>query len=213
MDSCCRNTYNNQFSPKLADAEYQDYLKNGPKKTTRYLLEPVMKHELKGASLLDIGGGVGAIIWELWNHGIEKAYYQEISEAYAQSFQLEVSKRGLEEAVKVKVGDFVEDQSSFPVVDVVTLDKVICCYEDFQSLVSASVLKARWIYAYTLPQEVWWVKAVVAVENFFKKYFGDKLVTWVHPVAEVEALVTQAGFRKVYERQHREWLTLVFEKH
>ena len=212
MDSCCKNTYDNQFSAKLAESEYRDYLKNGPKKTTKYLLEQVMRHDLKGASLLDIGGGVGAIVWELWNEGVEKAYYQEISDAYAQAFQQEVGKRGLQEVITIKVGDFVEDQSWFPQVDVVTLDKVICCYEDFRSLVRESVAKARKIYAYTLPQEVWWVKAAVAVENFFKRWIGNKMVTWVHPVKEVEALVGKAGFQKVYEEQHREWLTVVFEK-
>ncbi len=196
----------------MAEKEYLDYLRNGPKKSTEYLLEPLKDQDLKGASLLDIGGGVGAVVWELWEQGIRKAYYQELSQAYSESFQKEVNKRGLEDSIEISIGDFVDCQQQLPEADIVTLDKVICCYEDFETLVQQSTDKARYLYVYTIPMDVWWVKAVSSAASFFRQLFGDKLRTWVHPVSAVEALTVSCGFDKVYEKQHREWYTVLYKR-
>ncbi len=212
MDSCCKIAYDNTFSKRLARLELKSYLKKGPKKTTNYLLEPLKEHDISGSSLLDIGGGVGVVCWELYKRGLGKIYYQDISEAYAAVFKDELSAQNLEDKIEVHIGDYVATHSQFPQVDLVTLDKVICCYEDYQSLVTLSANKARKYYAYTLPLDVWWVKAVSSLGTFFRKLFGNKIATYVHPVARVESIVLAQGFTKVYQKQHREWLTVLYQK-
>lgn len=212
MNSCCQTEYNTTFSDKRARVEIRDYLKKGPKKSTGHLIEPLKQQDLSHASLLDIGGGVGAIAWELMDHGIEQVYYQEISQAYAREFLNQANQRSLQERVHVHIGDFVEQHQNLPATDVVTLDKVICCYEDFRPLVTLSAQKALRVYAYTIPLDVWWVKMIQSLEVLVKRVIGNNVRTYVHPVAEVEKLVIAQGFEKVYQRQNREWLTVIFNR-
>jgi len=211
MDSCCKTTYNHTFDLKQADSEMAQYFKTGPKKSTKYLLRPLQVHVQVGSSLLDIGGGVGALIWELLDNGIDQAYYIEISDAYSKVFKQQVVSRSMEKKMNILTGDFTEHHESLPQVDVVTMDKVICCYQDYRPLVKLSLQKARKLYAYTIPRDLWWVKAVNKVESLIKS-FSNYLQTHIHPTAEIEEMVVSYGFRKIYQKSHREWLTVIYSK-
>ncbi len=212
MNSCCTTTYNLTFDRKRARREMDQYLKSGPKKSTHYLIGPLKDQALSGTSLLDIGGGTGAIILELFGKEVDCAYYLEISRAYAEVFRDQVVLRSLEEHIEIQTGELTENYQKLPRVDVVTLDKVICCYEDYQQLVKLSLQKARKLYAYTIPRDVWWVKAVNSVSEFFKSLFGNQLPTHVHPVAAIEQMVLALGFEKIYQKTHREWLTVIYSR-
>jgi magnesium-protoporphyrin O-methyltransferase len=211
MDSCCKTTYDTTFDLKRARKEMVQYLKTGPKKSTKYLLEPLRERVQVEGSLLDIGSGVGALIWELLGNGINQAYYIEISDAYSEAFKERVVAKSMEKQVNILTGDFTEHHPNLPDVDVVTMDKVICCYQDYRPLVKLSLKKARKLYAYTIPRDLWWVKAVNKVESLIK-YFGNYLRTHIHPTAEIEEMVVSQGFRKIYQKTHREWLTVIYSK-
>lgn len=212
MNYCCTTAYTLTFDRKRALREMDQYLKNGPKKSTNYLIGPLKDQALSGTSLLDIGGGTGAIILELFGKEVDRAYYLEISHAYAEVFRDQVVLRSLEEHIEIQIGELTENHLKLPRVDVVTLDKVICCYEDYQQLVKLSLQKARKLYAYTIPRDVWWVRAANSVSEFFKSLFSNQLPTYVHPVAVIEKMVLELGFEKIYQKTHREWLTVIYSK-
>ncbi len=212
MNSCCKSTYDTTFDLKRAKKEMAQYLKTGPKKSTHYLIDPLKDQDLSSNSLLDIGGGTGAIILELFGKEIDRAYYLEISDAYSAVFRDQVVLRSLEENIEIQTGDLTENHQKLPRVDVVTMDKVICCYEDYQQLVKLSLQKAVKLYAYTIPLDVWWVKAINSVAEFIKSLFTNQLPTHVHPVGKIEEMVMAQGFRKIYQKSHREWLTVIYSK-
>ncbi len=58
--NCCEIT-DTVFNEETAKADIKEYLKRGPAKQTKLILEAVRSLELKNVSLLDIGGGVGTI--------------------------------------------------------------------------------------------------------------------------------------------------------
>ena len=192
MDSCCKITYDATFDLKRAKKEMAQYLKTGPKKSTKYLLEPLQERVQVEGSLLDIGSGVGALIWELLDNGIDHAYYIEISDAYSEAFKEQIVAKSMEKQVNILTGDFTELHPNFPDVDVVTMDKVICCYQDYRPLVKLSLQKARKVYAYTIPRDLWWVKVVNKVESLIKS-FSNYLRTHIHPTAEIEEMGSVTG--------------------
>jgi len=211
MDFCCKTTYDTTFDLKRANKEMTQYLKTGPKKSTKYLLKPLQEWIQVEDSLLDIGSGVGALIWELLENGIDHVHYIEISDAYSKVFKEQVASKALEKQVNILTGDFTEHHPSLPQVDVVTMDKVICCYQDYRPLVKLSLQKARKVYAYTILRDIWWVKAVNKVESLIKS-FTNYLRTHIHPTAEIEEMVVSQGFKKIYQKSHREWLTVIYTK-
>ena len=212
MDHCCQNSYDHTFNKKRAQKELNEYMVRGPRKSTRYLLDPLRKRVTAESSILDIGGGVGALVWELLEQGVEKISYIDISEAYSSVFREQLTARAMDKKIQVVTGDFTEQHHLLPQVDIITLDKVICCYEHFDRLVGLSIQKAQRMIAYTVPMDTWWVKAVHWIEVVFKKIFRSGLTTYIHPVNEIEKLVLAAGFKKDYQKSNMGWLTVVYSK-
>ena len=212
MDSCCQLAYNNTFDSKRALKEMGDYLTSGPKKSTCHLLDPLLAHVTPKDSLMDIGSGVGAIIWELLDAGIKKATYLDISPGYSQVFKDQIDLRGKNKPIQVETGDFTELYENITPSDIVTLDKVICCYEDYQPLVALSTKKCKRLYAYTIPRNVWWVKAVNGIGAILKSFSKNHLQSLVHSTSKIEELVLAEGFNKIFENYNREWLTVIYER-
>ena len=57
------------FDNKTAVGDLKAYRKKGPSKTTRMLIDALKAQGVEDMTLLDIGGGVGAIQHELLNSG------------------------------------------------------------------------------------------------------------------------------------------------
>ena len=211
--SCCDcNFYNDAFDAKTALAELKDFRKNGPKKNSLPLINSLKKLDLKNATLLDIGSGVGAIIFELVDKGITHAFYTDFSDAYHAAFLEEVKIRNLENVIRSYIGDFLETHKNIEKADLVTLDKVICCYKNYEELVQLSVQKTSKWYAYSIPRDVWWVKWVHLLKEKIDLLKGDTFRTYVHPAGKIENLVIANGFKKIHESKKREWQTVIFEK-
>jgi magnesium-protoporphyrin O-methyltransferase len=61
MDCCQCEGIETLFNEKEAKHKLKVYRKDGPAKTTRMLVEALRVEGVQGLTLLDIGGGVGAI--------------------------------------------------------------------------------------------------------------------------------------------------------
>ena len=61
---CC--AFENAFDANYVEGDLKDYRKHGPSKSTLALLRAVQSLiDARDATVLDIGGGVGAVQWEL----------------------------------------------------------------------------------------------------------------------------------------------------
>ena len=166
--SCCQcKGIENIFDKKAAKRELKRYLKKGPSKTTRMLLDAIKKKGVPGLDFLDIGGGIGAIQYGLIKAGASNGVSIEASSAYLDVVKNEIIKNGLAEKVNFKHGDFTTVASDIDLSDIVTLDKVICCYDDMYELVSLSSKLARKIYALIYPRDEWWTKLALPMMNLF----------------------------------------------
>lgn len=212
MSTCCQPEYEREFNISIAEKELRDYLTKGLKKNSRPLRDILHGLPVREKSLLDIGGGIGALTFELIDRGISKAVYVDISTAYLRTFRSELQHREQEEQVTALQGDFLEVHSKVPVVDLVTLDKVICCYENYTDLVRLSSAKARRWYAFTLPRNVWWVRWGHGAGQWLRHLIGRSFTSYVHSVEDIERILTEAGFQKKRQSYRREWTTLLFER-
>jgi len=209
---CCKPIYDGFFDQKVADKQLRRYLKKGVKRNTRPLVNALKKLPLQDRSLLDIGGGVGEIPFELDKKGIDQISHVDLSTAYSNAFFSEVKKRDMTDRVKRYQGDFVDLHDQLEPADVVTLDKVICCYEDYKHLVDYSSAKAQKWYAYTVPRDVWWVKAVQQLGVLIQKIRRDPFRPYVHSTQKIEERLQRAGFKKIHQSYQLQWMTSVFER-
>lgn len=209
--SCCHcQTIEKLFSDKTAAKDLRKYRKRGPDKSTRILLDALHNIGVHNQQLLDIGGGVGVVAHELLPAGARHATLVEASSAYLAAAREEAERRGHADRLGTAHGDFVELADTVDPADLVTLDRVVCCYPDVQNLVKRSAAKARRAYGLVYPRDVWWMKLGVDVQNLLFTLFGNPFRLFVHPAATVESLVRGAGFQEHFRQETRLWRVEVY---
>ena len=213
MNCCQEAKYNKTFNTKVAVKEMAAYKKGGASKSTKKLIKSIIKQQngsLGEKSLLDIGGGIGAVGLELTDKGLKSVTCVDVSTEYLAAAEKEVESRGLTEKFKFIIGDAVAKSKNLAEAEIVTLDKSICCYEDYALLVSTSLSKSKSVYGIVIPRDVWWVIAINGIGNLFRKLKGDSFRTFIHPVNQMRNLILRNGFREASFEMAREWLILVF---
>jgi len=192
---CCGA--NQQFNLKSAEKDLKRYLKKGPRKPTKLLIKVLKAENLKDISLLDIGGGVGIIPLELLPKGLSKITNVDASEGYITVAKSEVEKRHLQEKINYTFGDFVEVQQQIEMHDIVTLDKVICCYPNVDELLKTSLSKASLYYGLVYPQANFLSRLAVWFLNLSLKLRGNPFRTFIHSPKFVHDTIINAGFEKI----------------
>ncbi|HEY7236758.1 MAG TPA: methyltransferase [Gemmatimonadaceae bacterium] len=200
------------FDSRVAERDLRRYRRRGPHGSSRALIAALRSAGVQRASLLDIGAGVGAVTHELLDAGATHAMIADASAAYAAAARAEAARRGHAKQLDVHVGDFVTMAEKLPVADVVTLDRVICCYPDMPSLVARSTAHARRLYGVVYPRNSWWVRLVGAAGNVMRRLSGNPFRSYVHPEQGIDAAVRQAGFRRRYLTRRLVWIAAVYER-
>jgi len=79
------------YNARLAASDLERYRETGPRPWTRMLIESLKADGVEGATLLDIGGGVGVIAHELLDAGAASATCVEASAPYVATATAEAS--------------------------------------------------------------------------------------------------------------------------
>ena len=210
---CCQcQGIENMFDKKAANRQLKRYLKKGPSKTTSMLLDAINKKGVQGLNFLDIGGGIGAIQYDLIKAGASNGTSIEASSAFFDIVKEEALQNGLAERVNFKYGDFTATASDVDSADIVTLDKVICCYDDMSELVGLSSKLARKIYAVIYPRDVWWTKLALLMMNFYPRIKGSSFRVFIHPTKKVEEIIFGNGLKRNYYATTLFWQVAIFTR-
>ena len=209
--NCCEIT-DNTFGEDEAKANLKDYRKRGPANQTRLILEAVRSLGLKGAALLDIGGGIGTIHHELLGDVAREATHVDASSAYLKVATEEAKRRGHDGQVNFIHADFTDVAADLSEVDIVTLDRVVCCYPDFRRLLKSAAGKSRKAIAMTYPRETWYLRMGIAVMNFFQRLRNDPFRVFIHPVNEMEWLLNGEGLQKISVRRLFVWEMALYQR-
>jgi magnesium-protoporphyrin O-methyltransferase len=200
------------FNQKSAVRELKQYRRKGPNRTTQMLIDALKTEGIEGMTLLDIGGGVGAIQHELLSAGVRSAANVDASAAYVAVAKEEAERRGHAGLVSYYHGDFIQLAPEIAPADIVTLDRVICCYDDMQALVGLSSARARNMYGLVYPRDTWWMKIRVAIENFVYRLVRNPFRSFVHPTERVDAVVRSSGLRRRLYRKTFLWQVVVYAR-
>lgn len=214
MGSCCSNFRagaQETFDAKLAEGDLKKYRRRGPNKTTRLLRDGILAAG-GGESVIDIGGGVGALSTELLGRGFGRSTIVDASAAYQAVARRAAAERGLGERIAFHEGDFVEHAPRLAPADAVVMDRVVCCYPAFESLLESALAHSGRVFGYAFPQDRWDVRFVVAGENLFQSIMRRAFRSYVHPEPAMSALITARGFRRVSRRKTFVWCVDVYAR-
>lgn len=202
--ACCDADYDAMFDARTARRQLTAYRRSGPMGSTRRLIEAIEAQGVEGATVLDIGGGVGVIGFELLAAGADRLTGVDAARAYVAIARREASRRGVDDRAAYRHGDFVTLADEVDAADVVTLDRVICCYGDWPALVDRSAARARRLYGLVYPTDRWWTRAAIGIGNLTMMLSRRSFRGYVHPERAVDARIRAAGFER--RAHHRGWL-------
>jgi len=213
MDDCgCDGYPGTPFDADEAQRDRDRYRADGPDETTRMLLDMIEDGGVSGATVLDVGGGIGAIDHELLSAGASRAVLVEASPASVEAARLEAEAAGLLDRIEIVAGDFVRRADGIDEADIVTLDRVLCCYRAADELVSASAEHARQLYGLVLPRDRWYVRWLIKLDNVRWWLKRSAYRAYAHSNTRIDERVRAAGLTPRSEAFTRYWRVVLYER-
>lgn len=209
-DHCCGA--DKLFDLKGARKELKRYLNKGPRNTTRRLLSHLKHYNKQDKSLLDIGGGIGVIQWDFLSHMGARTTDVDAAGAYLQVAKEYAADHNWEDKCTFIQGDFSEVGEGIDVHDFVTLDRVICCYPDYISLLKMAMEKCGSVLALSYPMSGSLAQVVSELTGVYLYLKRNPFRTYVHPSAAVESFITNHGFKLRSKSLSFPWHVQVYER-
>ena len=216
--TCCSTfcaSTQRQFSPRLAARQLARYRRKGPDATTRMLRDLLTAPgptSPTSRTLLDIGAGIGVLTFELLHAGFEHATAVDASAAFVVAGREEAARQRLVASINWFEGDFIHLAPRLPLADVVTLDRVVCCYPAYEPLLTAALERANRAVGLSYPRDRWYVRAVMALDNGVRRLRRGAFRTFVHAPAGMSALLRASGFQLVGRRTTLAWSVDVYTR-
>jgi len=201
-----------QFDREVAELDLRRYRRRGADAITQLMLAELRRWPLVGGTLLDVGGGIGVISAELAGAGVASATLVEASPAYLEVARLEVGSRYESRPTNFLLGDFSMMADNLTDADVVTLDRVVCCYPDAAALLREAGARARRLLAFSYPRDRWYVRAFIALENFWRRLRGNAFRTFVHSPQQMGAVLEAAGLVPAARHGTMAWVVELYRR-
>ena len=211
MSDCCTpKGYRSIFSEKSAQAEAKRYRSKGLDKVSRRIVELVKERGVKGRTVLEVGGGIGAIEIELLRAGAARATNVELTPTYEEAAGELLREAGLLDRVDRRVGDFVV--ADLEAADLVILNRVVCCYPDMPRLAAAAAEHARSTLVLTFPNDRWSTRLGLTLLNLGFRVFRVQFQVFLHRPDGILTAIEEHGLRTQLNHRGLVWQTAALER-
>jgi SAM-dependent methyltransferase len=212
--SCCAppRGYERMFGARTARRDAKRYRRKGLDDTAHVITDFLGWRGLEGASVLEIGGGVGALEVELLRAGAERAVNVELSPYYEETARELWRDAGVADRAEFQVADVAADGEEVEPADAVVMHRAVCCYPDYEALVGAAAERARYRLVMSFPRERVLVRAGLGVVNVVARLLRWEYRSYVHPVAGILAAAERHGLRTALEHRGLVWQVAALER-
>ena len=201
------------FGDRYARRDAHSYRKKGLPARARELLRLIEERmPIKNHSTLEGGAGSGALTVELARRGAQKALALD-AVPYITQFGPDLAEEfGVAGRAQFATADFANLPADTPPADIVILDRVVCCYPDWPTLLTNAAARARRIVALTYPHESAFSRIAVATVNALQRIIGRRFRAQLHSVPAMHSHLQQSGFVGVALTRHWVWEIAVFQR-
>lgn len=211
MTTCCAsNADTGRFFSRFAGLYHWRFRLFGFEKTQRQLIEGIRAAGFAGAELLEVGCGAGHLHQHLLEEGAARALGVDLSAAMLTMARTQASARGLEQCTRYRRGDFVQIADDLRPADITILDKVVCCYPDWQTLLDATLKTTRRVCALTYPRDRSTTRAGVRLMGFGLRLVGCCYQPYLHDPKQIQTRIHEHGFHRTYHALTASWVTEVY---
>jgi hypothetical protein len=211
-DCCTPKGYRQIFSERGAQAQARDYRRNGLDATSRRIVDLLKERGVEGLTLLEIGGGIGALQIELLKAGASRAISVELTPTYEASAAELLREARLEDRVERRVMDFVDAGAEVLPADIVVMNRVVCCYPDLQRLEGAAADHALRTLVISFPKERRWTRLVIWMANAGMALTRRQFRLFLHPASQIWATAESRGLERAISRPGVLWEVTVMQR-
>jgi 16S rRNA G966 N2-methylase RsmD len=213
MSDCCeRPGYQTVFSDRFAGRIARTYRKHGLSRTQLRMVSFLTERGIRDASVLEIGGGVGELQLELLHRGARAATNLEISSGYEAAAAALLEDSGMAARVTRRLLDIASSPEAVAPADVVILHRVVCCYPDYERLLSAAASHAKRLLVFSHPPRNLFTRAVLSVENLLHRLRNSDFRAFVHPPAAMITVAEANGLSVSYRHRGPAWRIVGLER-
>ncbi len=207
MGDCCRTDYRKVFRSAVGFNDLRRYERHGLRSTQGDLADMSESALSPSATLLEIGGGVGALHVDLLERGAASATTIDLSSGWDDAAGVLLGRRGLTTRVTRRNGDFVAEADELPRAEIVLLHRVICCYPDWEAMVDAAARRAARSVAFTVPTESIVARVSLWLFHAWLRVQRCGFTSFIHPIDAILARFAVHGFTVGETRRRLGWVS------
>lgn len=206
MASCCDpQGYSDLFGARFSRHLARRYRRRGLDRTAARMVAFLEQQGVEGASVLEVGGGVGDIQLELLRRGASRATNLELVDSYEADALALAREAGMADRVTRRQLDLAATPDAVPRHDIVILHRVVCCYPDATRLLEAAAAHANRLLVFSHPPRHALSRAVFAAENLLFRLRRSAFRTWVHEPAALVAAAEGSRLNTAYRHRGTVW--------
>jgi magnesium-protoporphyrin O-methyltransferase len=213
MTGCCaRHGQEELFTEKGARRAAQRYRDKGADPMARSLAGLAAKRGLDGATVLEIGGGIGVVLLELLQRGAARGEVVEVVPAYERDASALAAEAGVGARAGYRTADLVAEPESAEPADLVVLNKVVCCTPDGVRLAGTAAGLARRTLVLSHPRESWLARLGLGGANLFMRLTRKRFRVFLHPRGALDGAIEAHGLRLASAEEGLFWRVAAFER-
>ena len=188
------------------------YRQKGLDKTAQRMLAFLEEQGIEGATVLEIGGGVGELQIELLKQGAARTINLELSPGYEEEATRLLQECGFEERAERRLHDIAAAPTDVESADVVVLHRVVCCYPDYERLLGAAADHARRLLVFSYPPRNVFSRFLLGAENLLLRLRRKEFRSFVHRPKAMLAVVETRELVLAYTHRPVVWQIAGFER-
>jgi magnesium-protoporphyrin O-methyltransferase len=196
----------------MARRDASRFRRRGPDRMARSLARRASAQGLQGATVLEIGGGVGQVLLELVRRGAAGGEVVELVPAYEEHVHALAAELDAAERVSFRTADLVADPAGAEPADIVVMNKVVCCTPDGIELARIAAGLARRTLVLSHPRDVWWTRTAFGAVNAYLRVRRRRFRVHVHAPGALEEAVRSRGLARASERDGPLFRIAAFER-
>jgi len=206
MDGCCDSSgYGALFGQRFSRHLARRYRRRGLDRTATRMLDFLTTQGVDGASVLEIGGGVGSLQLELLRRGATRATNLELVDSYDADAAALADEAGLTDRMTRRRLDLATSPEAVQPHDIVVLHRVVCCYPDYERLLGAAAAHANRLLVYSHPPRNPVSRFLFAGENLLFRLRRNTFRTYLHDPAAMTAAAQRGGLTVGYRHRGLTW--------
>jgi magnesium-protoporphyrin O-methyltransferase len=210
--SCCAGDSLDIFGEKAARRALRRYLRKGlgGSDATR-IAAWAAEGSLDGATVIEVGGGIGQIQAELVRRGAAHGTVVEVVAGYEEAARDLAVAVGIADRSSFVLVDLLETPDAVDPVDVVVLRRVVCCSPSGPELLGVAAGKARRMLLVSYPRATWTNRSFARIQNAFFALIRRRFRVFIHPPDQLDRAAVRHGLTRARTSRGPIWETAQFE--